>query len=155
MNTTFSRSIALLAALLAAGSVSAQTTISDAWVRGMVAPQRATGAFMKITSAQGGKLVAVSTPAARVAEVHEMVMQGDVMAMRAIESLELPAGKAVELKPGGHHLMLMGIEQPLKAGETVPLTLTIEGRDGKRETLQLSVPVTAAGAAAAKPVHKH
>ncbi len=150
MNTTFSRSLALLAALLAAGAVSAQTTVSDAWVRGMVAPQRATGAFMKITSAQGGKLVGVSTPAARVAEVHEMVMQGDVMAMRAIESLELPAGKAVELKPGGHHLMLMGIDQPLKAGASVPLTLIIEGRDGKRETLQLSVPVTAAGAAGQK-----
>lgn len=151
MNSKLSRSIACLAALLAAGTAFAQTTVSDAWVRGMVAPQRATGAFMKITSAQGGKLVAVATPAARVAEVHEMVMQGDVMAMRAIESLELPAGKAVELKPGGHHLMLMGIEQPLKAGETVPLTLTIEGRDGKRETLQLSVPVKALAAAG----HKH
>lgn len=150
MNTILSRSIAGLAALLAAGAAFAQTTISDAWVRGMVAPQRATGAFMKITSVQGGKLVAASTPAARVAEVHEMVMQGDVMAMRAIEALELPAGKAVELKPGGHHLMLMGIEQPLKAGETVPLTLTIEGRDGKRETLQLSVPVKALAAAGPK-----
>ena len=150
MTPTFARSAALLAACFAAGSVCAQTTVSDAWVRGMVAPQRATGAFMKITSAQGGKLVAASTPAARVAEVHEMVMQGDVMAMRAIEALELPAGKAVELKPGGHHLMLMGIEQPLKAGETVPLTLTIEGRDGKRETLQLSVPVKALAAAGPK-----
>lgn len=156
MNTTLSRSITLLAALLAAGTVSAQTTVSDAWVRGMVAPQRATGAFMKITSAQGGKLVAVSTPAARVAEVHEMVMQGDVMAMRAIESLDLPAGQAVELKPGGHHLMLMAIDQPLKAGDTVPLTLTIEGKDGKRETLELKVPVKAAGAAPAmKSEHKH
>lgn len=151
MNKTLSRSIALLAALLVAGGAFAQTTISDAWVRGMVAPQRATGAFMKITSAQGGKLVAASTPAARVAEVHEMVMQGDVMAMRAIDALELPAGKAVELKPGGHHLMLMGIEQPLKAGETVPLSLVVEGRDGKRETLQLSVPVKALAAAG----HKH
>ena len=151
MTSTFSRSAALLAALLAAGGVSAQTTVSDAWVRGMVAPQRATGAFMKITSAQGGRLVAVSTPAARVAEVHEMVMQGDVMAMRAIEALELPAGKAVELKPGGHHLMLMGIEQPLKPGETVPLTLTVEGKDGKRETLELKVPVKPVAAAG----HKH
>ena len=151
MAASRSRSVVALAALLAAGAAFAQTTVSDAWVRGMVAPQRATGAFIKITSAQGGKLVAVSTPAARVAEVHEMVMQGDVMAMRAIESLELPAGKAVELKPGGHHLMLMGIEQPLKAGETVPLTLTIEGRDGKRETLQLSVPVKALAAAG----HRH
>lgn len=151
MTTTFSRSIAGLAALLAASAAFTQTTVSDAWVRGMVAPQRATGAFMKITSAQGGKLVSVSTPAARVAEVHEMVMQGDVMAMRAIEALELPAGKAVELKPGGHHLMLMAIDQPLKAGDTVPLTLTIEGKDGKRETLELKVPVKAVAAAG----HKH
>ena len=153
MTPTFSRALAGLSLLLASGATFAQTTISDAWVRGMVAPQRATGAFMKITSAKGGKLVAVSTPAARVAEVHEMVMQGDVMAMRAIEALELPAGKAVELKPGGHHLMLMGIEQPLKAGETVPLTLTIEGRDGKRETLELKVPVKPLAAPAAG--HKH
>ncbi len=148
MKTFLPRSIALTAALLAAGAAVAQTTIQDAWVRGMVAPQRATGAFMKITSPQGGKLVGVSSPVARVAEVHEMVMQGDVMAMRAIEALELPAGKAVELKPGGHHLMLMGIEQPLKAGETVPLTLTIESRDGKRETLELKVPVKALAAGA-------
>jgi len=156
MNNFLPRSIALAAALLAAGAAVAQTTIQDAWVRGMVAPQRATGAFMKITSPQGGKLVAVSSPVARVAEVHEMVMQGDVMAMRAIESLELPAGKTVELKPGGHHLMLMGIEQPLKAGDTVPLTLTLEGRDGKRETLELRVPVKAVNAAAAaQPAHKH
>ncbi len=156
MNTFLTRSIALAAALLAAGTAVAQTSIQDAWVRGMVAPQRATGAFMKITSPQGARLVAVSSPAARVAEVHEMVMQGDVMAMRAIESLELPAGKAVELKPGGHHLMLMGIDQPLKAGDTVPLTLTLEGRDGKRETLELKVPVKAVNAAAAaQPAHKH
>lgn len=156
MNTFLSRSIALAAALLAAGAAAAQTTIQDAWVRGMVAPQRATGAFMKITSPQGARLVAVSSPAARVAEVHEMVMQGDVMAMRAIEALELPAGKTVELKPGGHHLMLMGIDQPLKAGETVPLTLTVEGKDGKRETIELKVPVKAVNAAAAaQPTHKH
>ena len=153
MAVSLSRCFVALAALLATGAAFAQTTVSDAWVRGMVAPQRATGAFMKITSAKGGKLVAVSTPAARVAEVHEMVMQGDVMAMRAIEALELPAGKAVEFKPGGHHLMLMGIDQPLKAGETVPLTLTIEGRDGKRETLELKVPVKPLAAPAAG--HKH
>ncbi len=154
MNTTLSRSIAGLAALLAAGAAFAQTTIRDAWVRGMVAPQRATGAFMKITSAQGGKLVAVSTPAARVAEVHEMAMDGNVMKMRAVPSLDLPAGKAVELKPGGYHVMLMDLKQPVKAGETVPLTLVVEGKDGKRETLELKLPAKAAGAAAADD-HKH
>ena len=146
MNNFLPRSIALAAALLAAGAAVAQTTIQDAWVRGMVAPQRATGAFMKITSPQGGKLVAVSSPVARVAEVHEMVMQGDVMAMRAIESLDLPAGKAVVLKPGGHHLMLMGLKQQLKAGDAVPLTLVIEGRDGRRETLEVTAVVQPLGA---------
>lgn len=146
------RSLAV-ASCLAGTAALAQTTVTDGWVRGMVAPQRATGAFLKITSPQGGKLVAVSTPVARTAEVHEMVMQGDVMAMRAIEALELPAGKTVELKPGGRHLMLMGIEQPLQPGATVPVTLTVEGKDGKRETLQLTLPVKPLAAAAAE--HKH
>lgn len=156
MNTTFSRSIALAAALLAAGAVSAQTTVKDAWVRGTVEPQKATGAFMQITSTQGGKLVAAQSPVAGVTEVHEMAMDGNVMKMRAIPSLDLPAGKAVELKPGGYHVMLMDLKQPVKAGDTVPLTLTIEGKDGKRETLELKVPVKAAGAApAAKTEHKH
>jgi len=134
---------------LAAAAASAQTTVKDAWVRGTVAPQKATGAFMQITSAQGGKLVSAQSPLAGVTEVHEMAMEGDVMKMRAVPALELPAGKAVELKPGGYHLMLMDLKQPLKAGENVPLTLTIETKDGKRETLELKVPVKSAGAAPA------
>ncbi len=143
----------VLAALaLAAGAVSAQTTVKDAWVRGTVEPQKATGAFMSITSTQGGKLVAAQSPVAGVTEVHEMAMDGNVMKMRAIAALDLPAGKAVELKPGGYHVMLMDLKQPVKAGETVPLTLTIEGKDGKRETLELKVPVKAAAAA---PAAKH
>jgi copper(I)-binding protein len=141
---------ALALTLTFAAGASAQTTIKDAWVRGTVAQQLGTGAFMKITSAQGGKLVAVQSPVARTAEVHEMVMQGDVMAMRAIEFLELPAGRAVELKPGGHHLMLMGLKQQIKPGEMVPLTLTVEGKDGKRETIELQAPVQALGAAHGK-----
>jgi copper(I)-binding protein len=156
MNTIISRSIALAAALLAAGAVSAQTTVKDAWVRGTVEPQKATGAFMHITSAQGGKLVGAQSPVAGVTEVHEMAMEGNVMKMRPVPALELPAGKAVELKPGGYHVMLMDLKQPVKAGETVPLTLTVEGKDGKRETIELKVPVKAAGAAPAmKSEHKH
>ena len=135
----------LLVALLAANAW-AQTRVTDAWVRGTVAQQGGTGAFMKITSAQGGRLVAAQSPVARSAEVHEMTLQGDVMAMRAIDALELPAGQAVELKPGGHHLMLLGLKQPLKAGETVPLTLTVEGKDGKRETIEVQAAAKALGA---------
>jgi periplasmic copper chaperone A len=136
-------------------AASAQTTVKDAWVRGTVAPQKATGAFMQITSVQGGKLVSAQSPVAGVTEVHEMAMDGNVMKMRAVPALELPAGKAVELKPGGYHVMLMDLKQPLKDGESVLLTLVVEGKDGKRETLELKVPVKAMSATKPMTEHKH
>lgn len=145
MNRNRAARIALAALLVGSASVQAQTTIKEPWVRGTVAQQKASGAFMHITSAQGGKLLSVSSPVAGVAEIHEMAMQGDTMRMRAVPSLDLPAGKAVELKPGGYHLMLMDLKQQLKAGESVPLTLVVEGKDGKRETLEVKAPVRALG----------
>jgi copper(I)-binding protein len=145
------RSIGLAVLIAAAGAAGAQTTVKDAWVRGTVAQQKASGAFMQVTSVQGGKLLSVSTPVAGVAEVHEMSMEGTTMRMRAVGSLELPAGQAVELKPGGYHVMLMDLKQPLSAGDVVPLSLVIEGKDGKRETLQVQAPVRALGA----PEPKH
>ncbi len=143
---------AAAALLVLSAAAQAQTTIKDAWVRGTVPQQKASGAFMHITSAPGGKLVSVSTPVAGVAEIHEMSMQGDTMRMRAVPSLELPAGKAVELKPGGFHVMLMDLKATLKAGESVPLTLVVEGKDGKRETLEVKAAVRALSADGA---HKH
>jgi copper(I)-binding protein len=140
------RSITAFALATAALAAHSQTTVKEAWVRGTVPQQQASGAFMQITSAQGGRLVAVSTPMASVAEVHEMKMaDGGVMKMAAVPALDLPAGKAVELKPGGYHIMLMGLKQQLKAGDSVPLTLTIQGKDGKKETLQVAAPVRALG----------
>ncbi|TDM08323.1 MAG: hypothetical protein C4K60_02300 [Ideonella sp. MAG2] len=135
--------LASLAATLAASPAWAQTTVKDAWVRGTVAQQKATGAFMTLTNAQGGKLLSAASPVAGVVEVHEMKMEGNVMKMAAIPSLELPAGKPVELKPGGYHVMLMDLKQPLKDGDTVPLTLTIEGKDGKKETVEVKAPIKA------------
>ncbi len=148
---TLARTAAAALLAIAAGA-QAQTMIKEAWVRGTVAQQKASGAFMQITSAQGGKLLSVSTPVAGVAEIHEMAMQGDTMRMRAVPSLELPAGKPVELKPGGFHLMLMDLKAQLKAGDTVPLTLVVEGKDGKRETLEVKAPVRALGDTSP---HKH
>jgi copper(I)-binding protein len=110
-------------------------------VRGTVAGQKATGMFAQVTSAAGGKLVSATSPIAGVVEIHEMVMDGSVMKMRAIPGLELPAGKAVDLKPGGYHLMLMDLKQELKVGESVPVTLVIEGAGGKRESVELKAPV--------------
>jgi copper(I)-binding protein len=134
--------IALFAAATIAGAAaSAQITIKEPWVRGTVAQQKASGAFMQITSANGGKLVSASSPVAGLVEVHEMAMDGNVMKMRAVPALDLPAGKTVELKPGGYHVMLMDLKQQLKPGEAVPLTLVVEGRDGKRETIEVKAPV--------------
>ena len=136
--------IGLAAALsLLSAAACAQTTVKDAWVRGTVEQQKASGAFMQITSAGGGKLLSVSSPVAGVVEVHEMAMEGTTMRMRPVASLELPAGRTVELKPGGYHVMLMDLKQQLKTGETVPLTLVVEGKDGKRETLEVKAPVKA------------
>ena len=149
MNITKTTIAALLFSLVTVTSLPAmaQTTVKDAWVRGTVAQQKATGAFFSITSAGGGKLVSASSPAAGVAEVHEMAMDGSTMRMRALANgLELPAGQAVELKPGGFHVMLMDLKAPLKAGDSIDLTLVIEAKDGKKETLLVKAPVRALGA---------
>ena len=141
-----------LGALLALPAQS-QTRVTDAWVRGTVAEQKATGAFMQLTSIAGGKLVSASSTAAGVVEIHEMKMEGSAMQMRAIRGLDLPAGQAVALKPGSYHMMLLDLKAPLVAGSTVDLTLVVEGKDGKRETLQVKAPVRALGAAMTE--HKH
>ena len=143
-----SLSLSLLLMAAPAAPAAAQTTVKDAWVRGTVPQQMATGLFAQITSKQGGRLVSAASPVAGVVEIHEMLMDGNVMKMRAMpDGLALPAGKLVELKPGGVHVMMMDLKKPLRAGDTVPLTLVFEGADGKRETLQLQATVKAPGGA--------
>jgi len=124
----------------------AQTTVKDPWVRGTVAQQRTSGLFARITSASGGRLVSVSSPVANVVEIHEMVMEGNVMRMRAVDGIDLPAGKAVELKPGGYHVMLIDLKRQLKPGDTVPVTLVVEGKDGRRENVEVKAEVRALSA---------
>ncbi|WP_432727832.1 copper chaperone PCu(A)C [Variovorax sp. W6] len=136
------------ALLLTANAANAQVTVKDAWVRATVPQQKATGAFMQISAAQDTKLVSASSPVTPVVEVHEMAMQDNVMRMRQIPALDLPAGKTVELKPGGYHVMLLDLKQQVKEGDTVPLTLTFEGKDGKRETVEVKAPVRALNASA-------
>lgn len=146
--------VAGLGLALASLPALAQVTVSDAWARGTVAQQTASGAFMRIRSAQPARLVAVESPAAGRVEVHEMAMQDGVMRMRAVAGLDLAAGQEVELKPGGFHLMLMDLKAPLKAGDSIDLTLVIEAKDGagkaKRERLRVKAAVRALGSAAAE-----
>jgi copper(I)-binding protein len=137
----------------------AQVTVKDAWVRATVAQQKATGAFMQLQSAQDAKLISAQSPVAGLVEVHEMSMDGGVMKMRAVPSLALPAGKAVDLKPGGYHVMLMDLKGQVKDGDTVPVTLVVEGKDGKRQNIEIkasarkSMPAMNAGSD--HSAHKH
>ena len=138
--------------LLTAALAQAQIQVEGAWARASVQGQKATGAFMKLTAKDGAKLVSASSPAAGVTEVHEMKMEGDVMKMRAIPALDPPAGRAVELKPGGYHVMLMDLKAPLMKDTVVPLTLVFKDAKGAESKVELKVPVSAVAPAAA---HKH
>lgn len=136
------KALTVIAALSCTALYGQTVEIKDAWVRTAMPGQQATGAFMTITAKDGATLVGVTTPVAGVAEVHEMKMEGDIMRMRAVQGgLELPAGKAVALKPGGYHLMLMDLKGALPKGGTVALTLLLKDARGVPSQLELKVPV--------------
>ncbi len=141
-----------LAVYWGANSALAQAVdIRDAWVRTTVPGQRATGAFMKITARENLRLVSLSSPLAGVAQIHSMSMDGGVMKMRALdEGIELPAGKAVELKPGANHIMLMDLKAALPNNSSMPLTLVFKDAKGVQSQVELKLPVSASGV-----VHKH
>ena len=124
-------------ALLATAAAQAQVTVDKPWVRTTVAQQTTTAAYLTITSARGGKLVSASSPVAASVDVHEMKMDGDMMKMRAVDAVPLPAGQPVEFKPNGLHVMLTGLKAPLKAGDVVPIRLVVEDAKGKRETVDV------------------
>ena len=111
---------------LAATAALAQVKIDKAWARPTVAGQQGGGAFLSITSASADRLISGSTPLAERFELHTMAMKGDVMEMRQVDAIELPAGQTVELKPGGPHVMFIGLKTPLKTGSKVPVTLKFE-----------------------------
>lgn len=141
----------LLAALPIHAQAPAPVKVEGAWIRATVPGQSGTGGFMTITASEPLSLVGVASPVAGVGEVHEMKMEGDVMKMRAMTALELPAGKPVELKPGGYHLMLMELKAPLKVDTQVPVTLRLRDAKGQVRTQDLTIPVAAkapAGSAA-------
>jgi periplasmic copper chaperone A len=143
---TMTKTLMTAALLALALGAQAQTKVENAWVRGTVAQQKATGLFARVTSPAGGRIVAVSSPLAGVAELHEMALEGDVMRMRMLPNgIPLPAGQAVELKPGGLHVMLMDLKRPLADGDVVPVTLVVEGAGGKRETVEVKAPVRPLG----------
>ncbi len=143
MKTRILISATLLAATLSNLAWAQAVDVKDAWARATVQGQMASGAFMKLTSKEGTRLVGASSPVAGVTEVHEMTMDNGVMKMRAVAGLDLPAGKAVELKPGGYHVMLMDLKAPLQKDSSIPLTLVFKDAKGVETKTELKVPVNA------------
>ncbi|MEQ9106135.1 MAG: copper chaperone PCu(A)C [Limnobacter sp.] len=127
-------------------------SVQTAWVRPTVGEQDSTGAYLTITSQEAVALVGVATPAAEIAEVHEMKMDGEIMRMRMAERINIKAGEALELKPGGYHVMLMALTAPIEAGQEIELSLQFEKPDGSK----IEIPVKAvAGQNAAGGHHSH
>jgi len=133
--------LAIVAAGLAGCAAAyAEVTVDGPWVRATVAGLKDTGAFMKLSSPTAARLVKADSPAAAHVELHESVVVDNVMKMRPIGSIGIPAGQPVDLKPGGLHVMLIGVKAPLKDGDQVPLTLVFDV-DGKQQTVTLTAPV--------------
>ena len=117
--------------------------IENAYTRSTVPGQMAAGGFMKIENKGAvDQLISASSPVAGEVQLHEMAMEGNVMKMRQVKEVVVPAGGAVELKPGGMHLMFMNIKAPLTAGETVPVKLKF----AKAGEVEVKMPVNAMGA---------
>ncbi len=127
--------------LIAALNAHADVTVANPWVRGVVKGQTDTGAFMTLTSTEATKLVGAASPAAKTVQIHEMKMHGDMMMMRPVKALDIPANTAFEFKPGGYHIMLIGLKKPLAKGEMVPIKLIFQGKDGTKSTVEVQAEV--------------
>jgi len=131
--------IAALVPAIAAAQVG--VVVTNAWARATVTAQTVGGVYMDIRSNAPARLLSATSPVAGKSEIHQMRIEGGVMKMTAIASVSLPAGKTVKLEPGGYHVMLMDLKRQLKAGDSVPLTLTFEGNDKTRHTVEIKAAV--------------
>ena len=128
--------IAAAASLVAQAAWAANVSVTDAWACATMPGQPVSGAYMQIQSDTDARLLSVSSSVVPRVEVHEMSMDGGVMRMREVKSIELPKGRTVSLAPGGFHIMLMNLKKPIAAGDVIPLTLVVES-DGKRQTVEV------------------
>ncbi len=142
----------LLAAMFVASAAADGVKAEHVWVRATPPGQKVAGAFMELTSDAPVSLVGGESPAADHVELHTMAMKDGVMIMRRVPEIKLPKGQTVQLKPGGLHVMLIGIKAQLKEGETVPITLRTRDDQGRAGSLQVSAQVRSQ---AGKPEQEH
>lgn len=145
---------AAIGILAAQPAWAANISVTDAWARATMPGQKVSGAYMQIQSDADARLVGVSSPAVPRVEVHEMKMDGDVMRMREVQTVDLPKGTTVSLQPGGLHIMLMNLPKPITAGEVIPLTLTVES-GGKRQPVEVKAEARGAMSNHAMPMQHH
>ena len=112
-------------------SVEPSLKITDAWVKTTVPGGSVSAAYMQIKSAKPLKLVKAESPLTPNVEIHNMSMKDGVMEMRAVDAVDVPANRAVSLKPGGFHIMLIKVNKSIVKGDSVPLKLTFETPDKK------------------------
>jgi len=129
----------------------AEVTVSDAWIRSTVPGQKVAAAFMRIVSTADTALVQATTPSAKFVEIHQMAKEGNVMKMKAIDQLPVPAEKPIELTPAGYHMMLFELKAPLNPGDKVPLTLMFENRGGRKLWVDVEATVRPLGADSGPP----
>jgi copper(I)-binding protein len=142
---------ASLAVATAALAQPAQIEVNNAWAGATPGKAENGAAYVTIQSPTADRLVSASSPVAAKAELHTMSMEGMVMKMRPMAGVDIPAGQPVTLKPGGEHIMLMGLNQPLRQGQSFPLTLDFE-KAGPRT---VTVTVEKAGAKGPGPAAAH
>jgi periplasmic copper chaperone A len=129
--------VGLLAMMAAAPVFADDVKVTKAWARATAPGQDSASVQLTITSKKDATLIGVASGSADHGEIHTMVMEGDVMKMRAIESLPLPAKKTVSLGEDGNHLMLIGLKNPLKAGRKLPFAVTVKFADGKTAVIRV------------------
>lgn len=130
---------------LDAGAAHAHVRVAGAWARPTLPGQPVGGGYLTLRSDRADRLLGGSTPLAARVEMHMMALRGDVMAMRPLDTIELPAGQAVELAPGGQHMMLVGLKRALNIGDKVPLTLRFEQAGEVRVEMTVALRAPAAG----------
>ena len=143
--------LALLLAGLPLCACADSVTIENAWVRATAPGQKVAGGFLDLTADADMKLVGGSSPASGTLELHMMKMDDGVMVMRQIKEIDLPKGQTVSLKPGGLHIMFIGLKQPIKEGDRVPVTLTVRNAAGKEQQVRMEAMAMRAGGM----VHHH
>jgi periplasmic copper chaperone A len=121
-----------LATIVSGFAQSGDIEIKDVWARATPGAAQTAAVYATIVSAAGDRLTGAATPAAKEAQLHTMTTDNGVMKMRQVDGIDLPAGQEVTLKPGGYHIMLTGLAQPLVEGRTFPMTPTF-AKAGKRE----------------------